>query len=456
MLLTQSQLYCDFLERTPTSRKLAEQAVECFPSGLTHDARYLDPYAIYIERAEGSRKWDVDGNEYVDYFGGHGALLLGHGHPQVVEAVRHQMTRGTHFGSSHELELRWARLVQELFPAAERIRFTSSGTEATMLAFRLARAFTGKPRILRFATHFHGWHDHVAFGVGSHHDGSATPGVLEHLARNVVLCPPGDLQAVRAAIAEHDDFAAVILEPTGASWGQIPLTESFLHALREVTAEHEILLIFDEVVSGFRCSPGGAQGSFHIQPDLTTLAKILAGGLPGGAVAGRREILDWLDHSASAAADREKITHQGTYNANPLSAAAGIAALTLVRDSDACQRACDYAEALREALRGVIRDEGLDWCIYGTFSGFHIFTNPTHDSVTAEQIEAAEYPFQKIKAAASSTAGQKIRIGMLSQGVDLPGWPGGPTSAVHTEDDLRQTVAAFRHTVRVIRDEGVE
>ena len=453
MLRTESQLYADFLERTPTSRKLAEQAVHCFPSGLTHDGRYLDPYAIYVERSEGSRKWDVDGNEYVDYFGGHGALLLGHGHPQVVDAVQRQMARGTHFGSSHELELRWAGLVQELFPSAERIRFTSSGTEATMLALRLARAFTGKPRILRFATHFHGWHDHVAFGVGSHHDGTPTPGVLGHLASNVVLCPPGDMSAVRAALDEHDDIAAVILEPTGAGWGQIPLTESYLHALRELTVEREVLLIFDEVVTGFRCSPGGAQGSFHLQPDLTTLAKILAGGLPGGAVAGRREILDWLDHGASEAADREKITHQGTYNANPLSAAAGIAALTLVRDTDACQRANAYAARLREALRDVVHDEGLDWCIYGTFSGFHIFTNPDHDTVTADQIEAGEVSYQKIKAAAGSEASRLIRIGMISQGVDLPGWPGGPTSAVHTDEDLEKTVAAFRHTARVIRDE---
>ena len=453
MLRTESQLYADFLERTPTSRKLAEQADHCFPSGLTHDGRYLDPYAIYVERSEGSRKWDVDGNEYVDYFGGHGALLLGHGHPQVVDAVQRQMARGTHFGSSHELELRWAALVQELFPSAERIRFTNSGTEATMLALRLARAFTGKPRILRFATHFHGWHDHVAFGVGSHHDGTATPGVLDDLASNVVLCPPGDLAAVRAALQQHDDIAAVILEPTGASWGQIPLTESYLHALRELTAERETLLIFDEVVTGFRCSPGGAQGSFHLQPDLTTLAKILAGGLPGGAVAGRREILDWLDYSASADAEREKITHQGTFNANPLSAAAGIAALTLVRDTDACERANAYAARLREALRGVIHGEGLDWCIYGTFSGFHIFTNPDHEAVTADQIEAGEMPYQKIKAAAGSEASRMIRIGMLSQGVDLPGWPGGPTSAVHTDEDMEKTVAAFQHTVRVIRDE---
>src|SRR5262249_16837837 len=154
--------------------------------GVTHDGRILQPYPIYVDRAAGSRKWDVDGHEYVDYMGGHGALLLGHNHPTVVEAVEAQLHRGTHYGSSHELEVRWAECVRQLMPSAERVRFTSSGTEATMMALRLARAFTGKPKVMRFLGHFHGWHDHAAFGVGTHFDGSPTPGVLGDVARQVV------------------------------------------------------------------------------------------------------------------------------------------------------------------------------------------------------------------------------------------------------------------------------
>ena len=454
MQLTESKLFSEYCRRTPTSGKLAAEARELFPSGVVHDARYLKPYPIYVERAAGSHKWDVDGNEYVDYVGGHGALLLGHNHPKVTEAVRQQLERGTHYGACHELEMRWAGLVQRLIPSAERVRFTSSGTEATLMAFRLSRAFTDKPKIVRFITNFHGWQDHVTFGVASHYDGSPTPGVLPEVAKNILLSPPGDVDTIRSLLTQRDDIAAVILEPTGASWGQVPIGESFLQELRSLTAEKGQVLIFDEVVSGFRCSPGGAQGHFGIKPDLTTLAKVLAGGFPGGAMVGRQEILDLLDHEASAAAGREKVAHQGTFNANPISAAAGSTALAIVAETDVCQRANDYAARLREALTRMLKDENVDWCVYGTFSGFHIFTNPDHDRVNAETINAGDYDYAKLKKSASSDLTTKLRVGMLTQGVDVFAWPGGPTSAVHTDDDLEQTVDAFRSTLRTLKDEG--
>src|SRR5436190_16965114 len=166
--LTNSRIETEYRARTPGSAKLYADAREVIPAGLTHDSRTLLPYPIYAARAGGPLKWDVDGNEYVDYFGGHGALLLGHAHPAVVEAVQRQVTQGTHWGSSHELEVRWAQLVQRLVPCAERVRFTASGTEASHLALRLARAYTGKPKVLRFVGHFHGWHDQVAAGPLSH------------------------------------------------------------------------------------------------------------------------------------------------------------------------------------------------------------------------------------------------------------------------------------------------
>ncbi len=454
MQLTASKILDEYRRRTPTSAKLYERARGLFPSGVTHDGRYLQPHPIYVERAEGSRKWDVDGNEYVDYFGGHGALLLGHNHPTVTAAVREQLEKGTHYGACHELELEWAELVQRLIPSAERVRFTSSGTEATLMAFRLARAATGKSKIIRFMTNFHGWQDHVAFGVGSHLDGTPTPGVLPEVAEGILLCPPNDIDVVQRLLAGHDDVAAVIIEPTGASWGLIPTPESFLHDLREVSARHDVLLIFDEVISGFRCSPGGAQAVFGITPDLTTLAKIVAGGFPGGALAGRRDILEWLDHEASADAGREKVGHQGTFNANPISAAAGIAALRIVAETDACQRANDYAARLRDELRSLFRELNLDWCVYGTFSGFHVYTNPEHESVTAEQIESGRFDFQKLKDASTSPLTKLIRLGMLIHGVDIMPWPGSPTSAVHSEEDLQRTVGAFRGTVELLKEDG--
>src|SRR5213079_553791 len=175
--LTNSRIETEYRARTRRSAQLYAEACKAIPAGLTHDSRTLLPYPIYAARAAGSRKWDVDGNEYVDYFGGHGALLLGHVHPAVVAAVQQQVAQGTHWGSSHELEVRWAQLVQRLVPCAERVRFTASGTEASHLALRLARAYTGKPKVVRFVGHFHGWHDAVAPGAMSHFDGSVPAGI---------------------------------------------------------------------------------------------------------------------------------------------------------------------------------------------------------------------------------------------------------------------------------------
>ena len=326
------------------------------------------PTALYITRAKGPRKWDVDGNEYVDYFGGHGALLLGHSHPKVVAAVHEQIERGTHYGASHETEIAWAEWVLRLVPSAERVRFTSSGTEATLMAVRLARAFSGKSKIIRFKHHFHGWHDHMTSGFANHFDGSPTTGVLPGVAGNVLLAEQNDADGLARLLEQHDDIAAAILEPTGAHGARLPIDPQFLHALRELTRQHGVLLIFDEVVTGFRVAPGGAQAEYGITPDLTTLAKILSGGLPGGAVTGRKDILDLLDFQVTKAADREKIAHPGTFNANPLSAAAGIAALEIVGTTDACARANRYGESLRRRVNEVFEEERLPWAAYGTFS----------------------------------------------------------------------------------------
>lgn len=450
--LSTASILDTYRQRTPGSAKLAERARATFPSGITHDSRYMQPYPLYVERAEGSHKWDVDGNEYVDYAGGHGALLLGHNHPQVTAAVQEQLTRGTHFGSCHELEIRWGELVKQLVPSAERVRFTSSGTESTMLALRLARASTGRTKLVRFLGHFHGWHDHMAFGVGSHFDGRPTPGVLPEIAKEVLLAPPGDIAATKDLL-DRGDVAAVIIEPTGASWGQVPVAKSFLLALREMTAQRGIVLIFDEVISGFRCSPGGAQAAYGITPDMTTLAKIIAGGLPGGAVVGRKDIMDGLDFGVASAAGRDKIPHQGTFNANPLSAAAGIATLEIVASTDACQKANAQAARLRESLTRVVRDEGMTWAVYGTFSGFHIFTNPQNLPLTADEIEEGKVEYKVFKSVDKSIV-NKLRLGMANCGVDIFSWPGGPVSAVHSDADLEQTTDAFRHTLRQLREES--
>lgn len=451
--LTDSRIIAEYRRRTPKSAALAAAACDVLPSGITHDSRYLRPYPIYVSHATGSRKWDVDGNEYVDYSGGHGAMLLGHNHPQIVAAVAEQLAKGTHYGSSHELEVRWAEQVRRLMPALELVRFTSSGTEATLLALRLARAFTGRQKVLRFAGHFHGWHDHMAFGVSSHFDGKPSAGVLPEVARAVVLAPPGDFVAFNRLLDENKDVAAVIIEPTGASWGQLPVLADFLYKLRQETARRDIVLIFDEVITGFRVGPGGAQEHFGIRPDLTTLAKILAGGLPGGAIGGRRDIMELLAYPEPGV-NREKIPHHGTYNANPLSAAAGLTALKLVGETDVCQRANDYAARLREALNEVIRERRLPWAVYGTFSGFHIWPNPQRLPLTTTDIEEGRYDYRVLKARPRPELLTKLRLGMLVHGVEIFSWPGGPTSAAHSDEDLERTVAAFRATLDMLRDEG--
>ncbi len=421
----------EYERRTPASRRLHAAACEVLPNGVTHVARYLEPYPIYVAEAAGARKRDVDGNEYVDFFGGHGALILGHNHPAVIDAVRAQLPRGVHYGASHELEVRWAELIRDMVPSAGRVRFTVTGTEASMLGIRLARAFARKPKIVRFAGHFHGWHDHVSFSA------AGADGIPNGLVEDVIILPPNDIDAVQRCVSQRDDVAAVIIEPTGASFGMIPTGGDFLRALRTITAEHGVLLIFDEVISGFRCSPGGAQQHFQIQPDLTVLAKILAGGFPGAAIVGRADILAALDYTPGAP---PRIMHQGTYNAEPVSAAAGIATLLQVRDTDAIARANRVAAAIRAGCNDAIHRKSVNWVAHGCFSEFHI-----HPGGSEPPTQKGTVPLALI---------HKIRLAMLCHGVDWNGWPGGLASAAHTDRDVEATVEAFRHTLDWLGEEG--
>lgn len=450
--LTNSRIVAAYRDKTPGSGKLAAEANEVFPSGLTHDSRRLDPYCLYVDKAQGSRKWDVDGHEYVDYFGGHGALLLGHNHPAVVEATQAQMSRGTHYGSGHVSEIQWGNLVKKLVPCAEKVRFTSSGTEANLMALRLARAFTGRNKLVRFLGHFHGWQDHVAFGVNDHFDGSASAGVLDGIAENVVLAPPDDIEETRRILTSDDDIAAVILEPTGSGFGQVPMARDFVAELRKITEEQGIILIFDEVVAGFRASKGGAQEHFGLQPDLASLAKILAGGLPGGAVCGRRDLLDLLDFDITAAKGIEKIGHQGTFNANPLSAAAGVTTLGIVDTTDATARAIETAVKLRAAVNQVFADEGVPWAAYGQFSEIHFFTNAAGLDIDPQAFDPFAVEHAHFKS--DKTLTTRFRLGLMVNGMDINGKLAGKVSAVHTDEDIALSAEAVRKSVQMLKNEG--
>lgn len=451
---TNSPIVAAYAARTPRSAQAYQDALRVMPGGVTHDVRYMRPHPLYVQQAWRARKRDLDGHEYVDYQGGHGALILGHAHPEVTAKVAEQLGCGTHYGANHELETRWAALICEMLPSAELVRFTSSGTEATMMALRLARAATGRPLILRFLGHFHGWHDHVAFGVVNHYDGTPTPGVIPELASNVLLVAPNDVAGLRAIMAEHGDrIAAAIIEPTGSNYGQVPVPPEFVRILRNETQARGIVLIFDEVVTGFRVARGGAQEALGITPDLTTLAKVIAGGLPGGAVAGRRDLLELLDPERAAARGVEKIGHQGTYNGNPLSATAGIATLEVIRDTDALERTHAYAAQLREGARAVLVEEGVAWGAYGTFTGLHLFVNPDGLDIDPADFDPLEVGFAGLKIPRGNQVSLKLRMAMRVHGVDLSAWPGGPCSAAHDGHDLDQTLDALRHSIRMLRDE---
>jgi glutamate-1-semialdehyde 2,1-aminomutase len=451
---TNSPIVTAYRQKTAGSNKLAARARDVLPSGIVHDARRLDPHEIYVTHALGSRKWDVDGNKYLDYYGGHGALLLGHSHPVVVEAVTRQLECGTHYAACHELEIEWGELIKSLVPCAERVRFTSSGTEANLMAFRLARAHTGKSKLVRFAGHFHGWQDHAAFGYDSHFDGSPSPGVLKEIADNVLLSAADDVNATSRLLNERDDIAAVILEPTGGSFGLQPISPLLLQTLRTITKKRGIVLIFDEVVTGFRVAPGGAQEHYKVTPDLATFAKIVAGGLPGAAVTGKKEILDLLDFDAAALRGFEKISHHGTFNANPVSAASGIAALRFIRDNGACEIASQQAEKLRARLNQTFTELAIPWAAYGQHSAVYVYTNPDGNDLDPQTFDALRCSLAKLRGMKKGDVVRKLRLALLLNGVDISSKPGGLTSCVHSDADIEQTADAFRHALIMLRDEG--
>ncbi|HEV8641091.1 MAG TPA: aminotransferase class III-fold pyridoxal phosphate-dependent enzyme [Methylomirabilota bacterium] len=413
----------------PKSAALAERARKVIPGGITHDIRHLTPFPVYVDRAGGTRKWDVDGNEYIDYWMGHGALFLGHCHPAVVKAVQTQMARGTHLGASHELEVRWAELVNQLVPCAELTRFTMSGTEATHLAMRVARAYTGRPKVLKLAGHFHGWHDGAVAAVNPPYEVPMSAGVPGATMDQVVICPPNDVKAVEVALG-RGDVAAVILEPAGGQAGTTPTIPGYLQELRALTARHDVVLIFDEVITGFRYAPGGAQEYFNVTPDLTTLAKIVAGGLPGGALCGQREIMSVIAFRGNPDWDRsQRVAHAGTFNANPLCAAAAIATLELCADASLQARANKAGEELRRGLGDAMRRLGVPGTCYGEASIYHVSFEGKPGLAGFDRPRKG--PLYHL-----------LRCALLNEGVDCSmnhGW----VSAVHTDEDIERTIQAY-------------
>ena len=440
-----TQIERRFFDFHPKSAELHDSARSLFPNGVTHDARRQDPFQLYYTHAEGAAKFDVDGNRILDYFPGHGALILGHSRQEVVQAVQEQMAKGTHFSGSTELEIEWGNWVRELIPTAEKVRFHSSGTEADMMAIRMARAYTGKSKVIKFDDHFHGWSDYLVAGS------EGIGGIPKETLSTMIVLPPNDIEIFEKTLEGNDDVAAVILEPTGAHMGLEPILPEFLTQLREVTARYGVVLIFDEVVTGFRTSKGGAQEYFGIEPDLTTLAKILGGGLPGGAVTGRADIINTIEGRAGDAEYNRynRIAHNGTFNANPVSAAAGIAALEIVANEPINDTANARAEQLKSGLNEVLGRLEVPGCVTGIASLLFLRLGVDHEC-------DREYCILPPDQMAQSMEPERVRqmtLSLLNHGVQA----GNRfiLTAAHTEEDIERTVSAYEKALGEIREIGL-
>ncbi|MBS0205619.1 MAG: aminotransferase class III-fold pyridoxal phosphate-dependent enzyme [Planctomycetes bacterium] len=436
----QSAIETAFRETFSQSNRQYDRALNLFPSGVTHDGRYLEPFPVYVKEAHGSRKISVEGHSIIDYWVGHGSLLLGHGAPTVVEAVQRQMALGTHFSACHELELEWGERVQKMVPSAERLRFTSSGTEATLMAIRVARIVSGREKVVKFIGHFHGWHDSLVLAAYAPYNTAdwSMPGVTVGVQNDVVAITPNDLELVERTFLEHKP-ACCIIEGTGGHWGLVPVQGEFLAGLRELCNRHGVLLIMDEVISGFRIHPGGSQAHYGVTPDMTTLAKILAGGLPGGALVGRADLLEVIAFKNRYG---KKMKHPGTYNGNPLSAAAGCAALDAIADGTACRRATELARQLRRGLNDLFARRNAPCVAYGEFSMIHILPNYDGPRPTSDDFIPCGGDYRQLDGEQPATLKHAFRCALLLGGVDWFGWS-GMTSTEHTSDDLQQTIAAF-------------
>jgi glutamate-1-semialdehyde 2,1-aminomutase len=409
----------DYLARTPRSRALFARATGSLPGGSTRTTVYTAPYPPYVESGQGLRVCDVDGNVYRDFLGNYTSLILGHAHPSVVAAVEAQVRRGSAFAAPTETEVELAEEIRRRVPSLERLRFTSSGTEATMFAIRAARAFTGRPLIAKFDHSYHGTHDGVMTGT------AGVPGVLDGL---VVELPWGDPDGIEAALRGREgDLAAIILEPVQGAGGVRAPEPGFLPFLRSFTERHGALLIFDEIIS-FRVAPGGAQERFGVRPDLTTLGKIIGGGYPLAAFGGRADVMELFDARRPGA-----VSHGGTFNGNPVAAAAGLATLRELTP-DVYGRLDALGERLRSGVAAAIERDGLDARVTAVGSLFQVFWG---SGVTAFATGVA--------------GGPTLFLALLLEGFYVAPRGMGAIPAIAADSDIDDLAAAIGRALAVLQ-----
>jgi len=448
-------IFEDYTAKFAGSRELWAKAHRIIPSGINHDGRFISPFPLYMDHAQGCRKWDIDGHEFIDLCTGHGSLILGHGHPAILKALNEAAGKFTHPSSPTPYEVRWAELITSMVPCAEMVRFQLSGTEATMLAMRLARAHTGHDIIVKIRGHFHGWHDYAMIGYMAPYDIPSSAGVPKPVAASMRVVPLNDLAAMETALAPRD-VAAVIIEADGPGAGTVPVQPGYLQALRDLTKTYGVILIFDEVITGFRFAPGGAQEFYGVTPDLSTFAKAVCGGVPGGAVAGRAEIMaDLAFRSDDPEFNRKKrVRHQGTFSANPITAAVGVATLEILKDGHVQEQCMTLANRLKAGFTNALREAGAAGSLYGAHSTMRLIVGDDlpkiYDSVAFSTAVPAERLLQNVK----QPLLKAMQCAQLLEGIDILGCTHGWTSAIMTEKDIDDAVARWERALHRVIAEG--
>jgi len=419
------------------SEFLFSEAKKYIPGGVNSPVRAFKAVGaspIFIERAEGSKIYDVDGREYIDFVGSWGPMILGHSHPEVIKAIEGALHKGTSYGAPTSSEVEMASRIVEAIPSIEMIRMVNSGTEATMSAIRLARAYTGRDKIIKFEGCYHGHSDSLLVRAGS---GAATlgmpdsPGVPSDLAKNTLVLPYNELDVLKRSVEERpEDFACIIVEPVAGNMGVVPPEEGFLAGMRDLCDKHKIVLIFDEVITGFRVSYNGAQGLYGVYPDLTCLGKIIGGGLPVGAFGGKKEIMEQIAPSGP-------VYQAGTLSGNPLAMTAGLAVLKMLTE-DIYEELEEKSEFITKELTYVAKKYNIESSIKRVGSMFTLFFNGNRiknysDVVRSDLRRFARY-FQ----------------GMLERGIYLAPSQFEATfiSTAHSFEDLESTIKAAQEVFR--------
>jgi len=421
------------------SKDLFSEAKKVIPSGVNSPVRHFEPYPFFVKRSQGSSIWDEDDNRYVDFCNSYGALLLGHRRKEVICAVKKQLDIGTMYGAPTSLEVELAKLITGIFPSMQKIRVVNSGSEATMTAIRLARGITKKKKIIKFEGCYHGAHESmlVNAGSGSAHSGiSISDGVLPDFSKNTIIVQYNNIEQLKSVISKNKDIAGVIVEPVLANMGLILPQKNYLREMRKITKENDIPLIFDEVITGFRVSLGGAQEYFGIRPDITTLGKALSNGFVISAVGGKKEIMDQLVPGG-------KVYEASTFAGNPVSVAATISSIkTMIKlKGKVYPKLAKYCSLLAKAIDDVAYDLKIPHQVNSMASMFQVFFtgSPVVDYASSKKSDTKKF--------------HRLFHHLLKRGIFVAPsqFETGFFSYAHTESDLRKAIDAYQYGLKMVK-----